>query len=77
MQTDKLRAVESNPAPRLSKSAFRKVRVGQYEVDYIAEDVTIRHFQSEPPMPSTRRGIKQVNYGKDVTVRYFTVPEEN
>jgi hypothetical protein len=51
-------------------SGFRRVRVGQNEVDYIAEDVTIRHF-TNPARPQIRAWEKQVNFGKDVTVRYF------
>lgn len=51
-------------------SGFRRVRVGQNEVDYIAEDVTIRHF-TNPARLQTPAWVKQVNFGKDVTVRYF------
>lgn len=52
-------------------SAFKRVRVGPNEVDYIAEDVTIRHFT---PKAATRRvwdGYKEVQIGEDVTVRDF------
>ena len=51
-------------------SGFRRVRVGQNEVDYIAEDVTIRHFTT-PARPQMAVGERQVNFGEDVTVRYF------
>lgn len=53
------------------RSAFRRVRVGQDEIDYIAEDVTIRQFM---PKTNYKRGsnrYEQVNIGDDVTVRYF------
>jgi hypothetical protein len=50
--------------------AFRAVRVGQNEVDYIAEDVTIRHFTPKLA-PPVRAWSKQVTIGEDVTVRYF------
>ena len=47
-------------------SAFRRVRIGPNEVDYIAEDVTIRNFTDQ-----TRIKLQEVNIGQDVTVRYF------
>jgi hypothetical protein len=53
------------------RSAFKRVRIGQNEIDYIAEDVTIRHFIQEPAPLQMRRGNKQINIGRDVTVRYF------
>ena len=52
-------------------SAFKLVRVGRNEVDYIAEDVTIRRFTPKPAPPHMRVGEKQVDFGEDVTVRYF------
>ena len=52
-------------------SGFRRVRVGQNEVDYIAEDVTIRHFTNSA-RPQIAVGERRVNFGKDVTVRYFS-----
>jgi hypothetical protein len=51
-------------------TSFRKVRVGPNEVDYIAKDVTIRHFTSNQPKPQGK--VKLVNIGDDVTVRYFS-----
>ena len=67
------------PAPVRVKPAgtgrLRKVRVGDNEVDYIGDDVTIRYFTPKPK-PRTRRvraGASEVAYiGDDVTVRYFT-----
>jgi hypothetical protein len=61
--------------PKLSpakapSSAFRMVRVGPNEVDYIAEDVTIRQLTTKPAL-RVRDGYKQVQLGEDVTVRYF------
>ena len=52
-------------------AGFRRVRISQNEVDYIAEDVTIRHFTSKPARTQMRVGEKRVNFGEDVTVRYF------
>jgi hypothetical protein len=55
----------------VSRSAFKRVRIGQNEIDYIAEDVTVRRFIPEPAPLQMRRGNRQINIGRDVTVRYF------
>jgi signal transduction histidine kinase len=52
--------------------AFRRVQFGPNEVDYVAEDVTIRHFITRPARKKARSVWKQVAIGKDVTVRYFS-----
>jgi hypothetical protein len=75
------RASNRNPKPqaaavvtedrKAARSAFKRVRVGQNEVDYIAEDVTIRRFTPNPAPPQMPVGEKQVDFGEDVTVRYF------
>jgi hypothetical protein len=54
-----------------SNLVFKRVRVGANEIDYIAEDVTIRHFETRTPPHRSATGYKQVNIGNDVTVRYF------
>ena len=54
-------------------SAFKRVRVGPYEVDYVAEDVTIRHFTPKPPRRLVLGAYREVHIGEDVTVRYFVV----
>ena len=55
---------------RHAKLRNRRVRVGQTEVDYIGDDVTVRHFTPTPPR---QRTTGQVTYiGEDVTVRHFT-----
>jgi hypothetical protein len=59
------------PEPKAARSAFNRVRVGQNEVDYIAEDVTIRYFTHEPASQRMRVAYQQVDFGEDVTVRYF------
>ena len=56
-------------AGRSSKSAFRRVRVGKSEIDYVADDVTIRYFTR--PTTGAMRAYNQVEFGNDVTVRYF------
>lgn len=52
-------------------SRFRRVRVAPNEVDYIAEDVTMRVFTPRPKPHPVRRWTKQVDIGDDVTIRYF------
>jgi hypothetical protein len=64
-------AVTGRADPKAPSPAFRRVQVGPNEVDYIAEDVTIRHFT---PTRATRRvqlAYKEVHIGADVTIRYF------
>ncbi len=52
--------------------AFRRLLVGPNEVDYVADDVTVRYFKARPAKPRTRiNDDKEVNIGQDVTVRYF------
>jgi hypothetical protein len=57
-----------------SNSSFKRVWVGKDEVDYVADDVTIRHFRPQPAPKKSGLLSKQVNIGKDVTVRYFNAP---
>jgi hypothetical protein len=56
---------------KVAKEKFQRVRVGKNEVDYIAEDVTIRYFMPLPPKQRMQGGDYQVHFGKDVTLRYF------
>jgi hypothetical protein len=67
------------PAPvagketRRASTALKRVRVGPNEVDYIAEDVTVRTFTDRPAAKRTRPPQGRVAHlGDDVTVRYFT-----
>lgn len=55
-------------------SSFKRVWAGKDEVDYITEDVTIRHFRQLPSPKKSAVSSKQVNIGEDVTVRYFNSP---
>ncbi|HMK24235.1 MAG TPA: GAF domain-containing protein [Terriglobales bacterium] len=50
---------------------FERVQVSRNEVDYIGEDVTIRHLTTRSTKPQAQNGVKEVNFGDDVTVRYF------
>ena len=53
-------------------SGFRRVRIGPNEVDYVADDVTIRHFEIRPARPQIRKSAQnEISFGDDVTVRYF------
>ncbi|HET6175623.1 MAG TPA: hypothetical protein VFE61_01745 [Candidatus Sulfotelmatobacter sp.] len=52
-------------------SGFRRVRVGPNEVDYVAEDVTVRLFTSRRTSQPVQPWNKQVEIGDDVTIRYF------
>jgi hypothetical protein len=52
-------------------SGFRRKRVGQNEVDYVAEDVTIRLFTPNSAPMRVPHVSRQVHIGQDVTVRYF------
>jgi hypothetical protein len=54
-----------------AKPRFTKVQVGPNEVDYIADDVTIRHFTKIIPPSRTPAIYKQFDIGDDVTVRVF------
>ena len=57
----------------LVRTAVRRARVGENEVDYIGDDVTVRHFTYKPAPQRRRGGASRVaNIGEDVTVRYFT-----
>ena len=65
------------PAPakatRLATRSRRRARAGRNEVEYIGDDVTIRHFTDQPATQKRRVGAGRVTYvGDDVTVRYFT-----
>jgi hypothetical protein len=61
---------------RAPLSAFRRARVGENEVNYIAEGVTIRLFTPRPTPAQVPHLIRQLNIGQDVTVRYFAYKPE-
>jgi GAF domain len=65
------------PAPakatKLAIMRRRRTHVGRNEVDYIGDDVTVRHFTDQPGTQKRPVGAGKVTYvGDDVTVRYFT-----
>ena len=61
----------SRSATKARRSTLNRVRVSQNGIDHIGDDVTIRHFTSEPPQQPFRQH-KHVSFGDDVTVRYFS-----
>jgi hypothetical protein len=66
-------AAPASLAPAVAKatgSGFKRVRVAGNEIDDVADDVTVRHFEF-PSRPKLVRAGRQVNFGDDVTVRYF------
>jgi hypothetical protein len=66
------KALSNEPSESASLSpGFKRVRVGPTEVDYIADDVTIRTFVSRASKPQIRSAAQEVDFGDDVTVRYF------
>ena len=57
---------------RAAKATFERVPIGENEVDFIAEDVTIRYFS---PNSAPRQVVdKEIYIGEDVTVRYLAPP---
>jgi hypothetical protein len=57
---------------KAARSAPRRVKVGEYEIDYLSEDVTVRHFTGKPALQQALHGDDQVKYvSEDVTVRHF------
>jgi hypothetical protein len=58
---------------KAARSTPRQVRVGDNEIDYISDDVTVRHFISQPALQKVPVPDYQVDYiSEDVTVRHFT-----
>src|SRR5579871_5100395 len=65
-----------SPLPQVAvtgapNSAFRRVQVGANEVDYVTDDVTIRHFKPTSPRARIQLASNEVRMGRDVTIRYF------
>jgi len=50
---------------------FKRIRIGPKEVDYLAEDVTIRRFATGTAGSLTRPPEENVDFGDDVTLRHF------
>lgn len=69
-------AAGGTQSEKATRSAFKRVRVGPNEVDYIAEDVTIRRFMVNATPSHMRGANRQLNIGDDVTVQYFAYKPE-
>lgn len=63
---------EQTVVPGAPSPEFRRVQVGANEIDYIADDVTIRRFMPALARPRAQRAYKEVHFGPDVTMRYFS-----
>jgi hypothetical protein len=52
-------AAQAEPAPARHsfRRDFRRVRVGSHEVDYVADDVTVRHFNYAPKASRPRSSL--------------------
>lgn len=72
--TEEQKSIEATPENSTRFRGFRRVRVGPAEVDYVSDDVTIRHFETQPAKAQVRTGAKEVKFGNDVTLRYFVRP---
>lgn len=66
-------ASEATPKPRTGTVRRQRRRTGSTEVEYIGDDVTVRHFTPKPAPNRVLVGSNKVHHiGDDVTVRYFT-----
>ena len=73
MSTPQTASVPLKHQETASRRTSRRVRVGNDEIDYVSEDVTVRHFTRKPALRQARIGDYQVDYiSEDVTVRHFT-----
>lgn len=52
--------------------AFRRMQMGPNEIDYVSDDVTVRHFTHTLARPRGQLAYKEVHFGADVTLRYFS-----
>lgn len=71
--TDNLQTVpDRGTGTTAASTAVRRVRVGENEVDYIKDDVTVRYFRPKPAPRRVPVDKNEVAYiGDDVTVRHF------
>jgi hypothetical protein len=72
MSTPQTASVPMNDLRTAARSTPRRVRVGHDEIDYISEDVIVRHFTRKPVLQRVPPWDDQVEYfSEDVTVRRF------
>ena len=73
MSTPSTETLPNSTEAMPKRSALRRIRVGQNEVDYIGDDVTVRVFTDKPAVKRSQRANGRIAHiGSDVTVRYFT-----
>jgi hypothetical protein len=73
MSAPSTETLPNSPEAMPKRSALRRIRVGQNEVDYIGDDVTVRLFTDKPAVKRNQRANGRIAHiGSDVTVRYFT-----
>jgi putative methionine-R-sulfoxide reductase with GAF domain len=66
-------AIPVEERKKAEQSTLQRVRAGDDEIDYISEDVTVRHFIPKPALRRERVGNYEVDYiSEDVTVRRFS-----
>lgn len=66
-------AIASDEGKKDERARPKRVRVGDYQIDYISEDVTVRRFMPQSPLRHRRIGDEEVDYiSDDVTVRHFS-----
>ena len=64
--------LKKEEARKTARTMPQWVRVGNNELDYVAQDVTVRYFTPQPPPQQVLRRNNKVKYiSEDVTVRYF------
>ena len=72
MSSPQTASVTTNDVRKTARITPRRVKIGDEEIDYISEDVTVRHFKHKPAMQQVRSGDDQGEYvSEDVTVWHF------
>jgi hypothetical protein len=70
--TPQTASVPTKEVRKAARSTPRLAKVGEYEIDYISEDVTVHHCTSKPAVQQAPTRGDQVEYvSEDVTVRHF------
>jgi putative methionine-R-sulfoxide reductase with GAF domain len=73
MSKPQIASVSMEEARKVAGSTPRRVRIGDNEIDYISDDVTVRHFIPNPARQQVSAPGYRVDYiSDDVTVRHFT-----
>lgn len=70
-KSDPRHPMQSATVRKGTHTAFKRIRVGLTEIDYVSDDVTIRHFLRNSTLRSRAVPHKTIDFGDDVTMRYF------